>query len=66
MPSLRKRTMVLRRRPMTGTGRYKRTSRRTVPYKRYTALSRVPIKKRSPLMQRSRPYRTPRIPFYRK
>jgi len=66
MPFLRKRTTVTRRRPMLGMGRYKRTSRRTVPYRKYTALTRVPIKKRSPLMQRARPYRTPRIPFYRK
>lgn len=65
MPFLRKRTVVTRRRPMLGMGRYKRTTRRTIPYRKYTA-SRLPIKKRSPLMQRARPYRTPRIPFYRK
>lgn len=66
MPFLRKRTTSLRRRAMMGTGRYKRTTRRTIPYRKYTTVSRVPIKKRSPLMQRARPYRTPRIPFYRK
>lgn len=66
MPFLRKLTTVTRRRPMIGMGRYKRTTRRALPYTKYTSVTRVPIKKRSPLMQRSRPYRTPRIPFYRK
>lgn len=66
MPFLRKRSTSLRRRPIMGMGRYKRTTRRTLPYKKYTSLTRFPIKKRSPLMQRARPYRTPRIPFYRK
>lgn len=44
MPLLRKRSTSLRRRPMMGMGRYKRTTRRTMPYKKYTTLTRVPIK----------------------
>lgn len=63
MPYLRRRSTVVRRRLMPMANRYRRRYPVTTRYrKKYSSV----IKKRSPLMQRSRPLRVGFIPKYRK
>jgi len=63
MPFLRRRSTVVRRRLMPMANRYKRAYPRTTRYRKNYSTA---IKKRSPLMQRSRPLRTGFIRKYRK